>query len=126
MQVIYIAGPYRAATAEGVRLNIATARKVGTLAALKGWSPLIPHSNTGELDGVLPLDDDWWLAATLELMCRCDAVLLCPGWQLSEGTLAEIATAERMGLPVYYTDADLPEAAWRHGTNDNQAAGVAI
>lgn len=31
----------------------------------------------------------------------CDAVMLTPGWQKSGGTLAEIALAEKLGIPVF-------------------------
>ena len=31
----------------------------------------------------------------------CDAVMLTPGWQKSPGTLAEIAHAEKLGIPVF-------------------------
>jgi hypothetical protein len=34
-------------------------------------------------------------------MRRCDAVLLVPGWKLSEGTLGEIKEAKRLEIPVF-------------------------
>lgn len=112
LPVIYIAGPYRAATRAGIELNIQTARRVGALAALKGWSPIIPHANTGHLDEVLPdMPDQFWLDATLELMRRCDAVLLCPGWKNSSGTQAELFEARRLALPVFETESILPTAS---------------
>ena len=44
----------------------------------------------------------FWLAGTLELMRRCDAVLVLPGYSFSEGTKGEIAEADRLGLPVMF------------------------
>ena len=32
---------------------------------------------------------------------RCDCVVLCHGWQSSDGTLAEIKRAEALGIPVF-------------------------
>jgi len=115
MPVVYVAGPYRAETRAGVTLNIQTARAVGLAAIRKGWSPIIPHANTGDLDVIDPdIGDRFWLAATLELMTRCDAVLLCPGWERSAGTLAEIDAANQQGLPVYQSAYQLPSAEdWR-------------
>ena len=83
--------------------------------ARKGWSPIIPHANTGHLDLVAPdLQDSFWLEATMELMRRADAVLLCPGWENSEGTQAEVAEAARTGIPVIHSLHALPCADdWR-------------
>ena len=109
LPLIYIAGPYRAKTREGVALNIESARATAVEVARRGWFPAIPHTMTGGLELVLPeLDDAYWLEGTMELMRRCDAVVLCPGWERSRGTAAEIAEAERLGIPIYKTTADIP------------------
>ena len=105
MPAVYIAGPYRSHTQQGVDLHIQSARHVGLLACRKGWSVVIPHSNTSHLDLCAPdLGDAFWLAATMELMRRCDAVVLCPGWERSTGTMAEIEEAKRLGIPVFGSD----------------------
>lgn len=112
MPVAYVAGPYRSATREGVELNIQSARQVGLQVCRKGWSPIVPHTNTGHLDAVDPsIGDDFWLASTMELLRRCDAVVLCAGWQASSGTLAEINVAKSMDIPVYNSADDLPLAS---------------
>ena len=41
------------------------------------------------------------LAGTLELMRRCDAVVVIPGWEHSTGTKAEIDEAMRLEIPVF-------------------------
>ena len=123
MKVVYIAGPYRGRSRAEVELNIQVARKVGVMAARAGWSPLIPHANTGHLDEVAPdLSEEFWLEATLELMRRCDAVLLCPGWQVSTGTRAEIREAKALGLPVYESLDQLWEATFPANDNRQEAA----
>lgn len=100
--LVYVAGPYRAETREGVELHIQTARAVGLQVARKGWCPVIPHTMLAHLDAAAPsIADQFWLDATLELMRRCDAVLLLPGWTQSSGTRAEVAEAQRLGLPVF-------------------------
>lgn len=107
--LIYVAGPYRAKTREGVELNIQSARKVGSLACQKGWAALIPHTATGGLDLVLPdAGDEFWLAATMQMLRQCEAVVLCPGWSFSAGTLEEIEEAKRLGLPVFKSVDELP------------------
>ena len=59
---------------------------------------MCPHANTRFFDG--QLTDAFWLAGTLELLRRCDAVMLVEGWERSSGTLGEIAVAERT-MPVF-------------------------
>lgn len=111
MCTVYICGPYRNSTREGVQMNITSALQVAKLASLKGWAALCPHANSGHLDAIAPeLDDQFWLDATMELMRRCDAVVLCPGWQRSEGSKGEIAEAESLGIPIYWSENDLPYA----------------
>lgn len=115
MPVVYVAGPYRANSRAGVNLNIEAARQVGLHCCHKGWSPIIPHANTGGLDEVEPgITDEFWLDATMELMRRCDAVVLCPGFTRSRGTIAEMAEANRNMIPVFNSLDDLPTAEqWR-------------
>lgn len=110
--VCYIAGPYRAQTRAGIELNIQAARAVGLLCCRKGWSPVVPHANTGHLDAVDPsIGDEFWLASTKELLRRCDAVVLVPGWEQSQGTRDEIIEAEQRGIPVYRSEHLLPHSS---------------
>ena len=99
LPVIYIAGPYRAETPWRVLANVRAAQE----AALRVWKlggvALCPHSNTGLFDGECP--DDVWLLGDLELLRRCDAVLMIGGWQKSQGACAERQLAEDLGLPIF-------------------------
>lgn len=124
--LIYVAGKYRAATREAVAANIETARQVGIEAARLGWYPVIPHCNTAHMElETLEHCDQFWLAGTLELMTRCDAVVLVPGWETSEGTLGEIAKADQLQIPVYRTLDAMPSAvdfiAWLHALQARRA-----
>jgi hypothetical protein len=96
----YCAGPYRAATTWLVEQNIRAAEALGYRIAQLGAYPIIPHSNTrGFFESAA--GDDLWLAGTLELMRRCDCVVLLPTWRESSGARAEQAEAERLGLKVF-------------------------
>lgn len=69
--------------------------------------------------------DEQFLAGTLELMRRCDAVILVPGWSTSEGTKAEIAEAMRIGLPMFGMEGTVDDAlrrltAWAADDRDYQ------
>lgn len=106
MPIVYVAGPYRGLNHAAIELNIQSATAVGTEAIRKGWSPIIPHKNTAHLDQILNLPDQYWLDATMELMLRSDAVVLCPGYERSAGTAGEIREARLRGIPVF-TSVDL-------------------
>ncbi len=102
MQLIYIAGPYRAPDRAAIARNIAAARAEAVFAASRGWFPVCPHLNTAHMEDDLPhLGDDYWLRGTMRIMERCHAVLLVPGWQNSAGTLAEVSRARFISIPVF-------------------------
>jgi nucleoside 2-deoxyribosyltransferase len=101
VRCVYVAGRFRADTDEGVEANIARAEALGLEVAKLGASPVIPHANTRSLHH--HIDEKWMLEATLELMRRCDAVVLTEGWQESSGTRDEICEANWLGIPVFYT-----------------------
>lgn len=109
--LIYVAGRYRAATREAVAANIEAARQLGTQAARLGWYPVIPHANTAHMELELTHPDYFWLSGTLELMTRCDAVVLVDGWESSAGTLGEIAKADALRIPVFRGLHLLPSAS---------------
>ena len=100
--VVYIAGPYRAASTWKIECNIAQAKA----AALAVWQTeravaYCPHANTAHFDGEAP--DQVWLDGNLEILSRCDAVLLVGMWQESAGTLREVKLADEMSIPVFHT-----------------------
>lgn len=121
MKVVYIAGPFRSASthvpgeqnAFGVLQNIMRAMEL----ALEVWQTgkavaLCPHANTFCFQGAA--DDSVWLDGDLELMKRCDAVLMTPDWARSSGATKERDTAVAKGIPVFYSISTLKE--WLDGT----------
>lgn len=102
MKIVYIAGPYRGETAWKVAQNIRAAEMLGYQVASCGGMPLIPHANTAHFDG--EFTDEFWLDGTMELLRRCDAVVLDPRWMHSKGATAEAAEADRLGLPLFRSD----------------------
>jgi len=106
-RVAFTSGPYRARlSASGriwtVRRNIRQAE----IYALKYWnlgySVLCPHLNTAFFDGEAP--DNTWLAGDLAFIDRLDpatdVIVMMPGWQDSEGALAERRFAEARDIQV--------------------------
>jgi nucleoside 2-deoxyribosyltransferase len=111
MKIVYVAGPFRGATAWEVAENVRIAERAGLAVARVGFMPLIPHANTAHFHG--ECTDEFWLSGTMELMRRCDAVLVVYGWGSSAGTLAEMAEAERVGIPVFKNIDDLTRGLTR-------------
>jgi len=101
MRLIYCAGAFSAPTREGIDANIARAIDVGLEVAALGHMPIIPHANTGDPRFMAAQRHEFWIEGTLELMTRCDAVVLVPGHEESPGTRGEIAEARRLGIPVF-------------------------
>ena len=99
MNVVYIAGPFRAATPWGIKLNVDRAEALALEVWKLGAVALCPHAMTRHYQDAAP--DDVWLAGMLELLGRCDAVLLVEGWQRSTGALEERLRALDLGLPVF-------------------------
>lgn len=100
MIVVYIAGPFRGPDAYAVHLNCNKAEATAFAVWTSGMVALCPHNNTRHFDGALT--DKVWLDGDLELLSRCDALLVSPGWDKSRGALAEIAFAEGKDIPIFY------------------------
>ncbi len=110
MRLLYIAGPWRGETHREVELNINTAHTVGKVAAKRGWFPVMSHIEAANLGHISPDslgDDNFYLQGAIELMLRCDAVLLCPGWEDTNEIPSLVDIAERASLPVYHSTCDL-------------------
>ena len=114
--VVYIAGPFRGDSAYVVSVNVFAAESAAFAVAQAGAIPLCPHTLYRNFDGTIT--DQFWLNATMELMRRCDAVLMILGWRESQGARAEKLEAERLGKPVFET---LPEVkAWARAVRTSQ------
>lgn len=105
MKLCYLAGPYRSPDGIiGIRRNIWRAEEVAVQLWQAGLAVISPHKNTALLDGAGP--DDMWLKGDLEMIRRCDFIVVLPGWEKSHGTNTEIDFAHEHKIPVYYWDKD--------------------
>lgn len=108
MKLVYVAGPFRAPNSWEIEQNIRRAEALALEAWRAGAAVICPHANTRFFQGAAP--DEVWLEGDLEMLRRCDAILMTPDWQRSQGATVEHAEAIRAGLFVFYSVEDL--RAW--------------
>lgn len=99
MKVVYVAMRFTAPDEWTRAKYIRSAEITGFAVAEAGAMPLMPTSNTRSYAGTL--DEKFWYEGTLELLRRCDALILTPGWEGSKGVASEIEEAKRLHLPVF-------------------------
>ncbi len=92
--LVYIAGPFRAATPWGVESNVRIAEIVALEIAKLGHIPVCVHSMYRHFDKSLP--DEFWLEATIEILRACDAICMVGDWKKSVGAQAELDEAKRL------------------------------
>lgn len=101
--LIYIAGPFAAPTNYELQQNVARVEALGLQVAKLGALPVMPHCMNRNFFG--QLTEDFWLAGVMELLDRCDALVLTPGWQRSKGAVQENSRALDRGMPwLVYED----------------------
>ena len=107
MRAVYIAGPFRGVNAWTIEQNIHRAEALAAQVCRLGVLAVCPHTMFRNFQGLL--QDAFFLDATLELMRRCDAVVLTDDWEQSGGARCEVVEAGLQGLPVFYSLQELAE-----------------
>jgi hypothetical protein len=105
MRVIYLASAIRPKGDQTLRGNINYAKKIALELWAKGFAVFCPAANTDlphSKSLALGLPEQQWLDADLEILMRCDAVVVAPNWEQSIGVKGEIAFAEDNDIPVFY------------------------
>lgn len=96
--IVYIAGPYRG----DVDANIQRAREVAIEMWRMGYTVFCPHLNTAHFEIDCGVEDARYLQGDLEILARCDAMVLIHGWEKSSGAKDELAFARAKGILVWY------------------------
>lgn len=102
--LVYVAGPIRPKNGQTLEGNLQAAKDIALELWKDGLAVICPHANTD-----LPIsvadkacEEATWLNGDLEMVARCDAVVVCPGWETSSGTKGEIDFAKSREIPIYY------------------------
>jgi nucleoside 2-deoxyribosyltransferase len=110
--VVYVAGPFRGANSWEMEQNIRRAESLSLEVWRAGFASICPHTNTRFYQGAAP--DHVWLDGDLDILAKCDAMLMTIDWERSTGARAEHDFAKAHGIPVFYSLIELKE--WDHAT----------
>ena len=102
MRLIYVAGPYRAPTKQGIEANIYAAQYAAKELWKEGWAVICPHANSQGMDGIVP--EETFLEGDLEILRRCDAIYMMAGWEASAGATNELQEAIDSGLEIMFEE----------------------
>lgn len=97
--LIYIAGPYSASTEEGIQAHINEARAVAEKLALRGHHFICPHLNTAGMHK-LDVPIKFWYEMDIDILRRCDAILMMHGWNSSFSAAKELEIAGKLGIQI--------------------------
>lgn len=101
VKTIYICSPYRAITQEEAERNINYARELTRKVLRAGGIPITPHLYITQcLDDNILEERQQGLAAGIELLFKCDCVLLGAKYGISQGMNSEIKAAEKNGIKI--------------------------
>jgi hypothetical protein len=101
---VYVAGPYSSDNVLGVLSNIRKGNRWAYQLLHQGFAPFSPwldyHFVLEDHTNDLTVQD--FYEYSMEWLRVSQAVFVQGNWQQSKGTLAEIAEAERLNIPVFY------------------------
>jgi len=99
---VYVAGPYTPDDGrEETRLaNIRCASEAAQQLLKAGHTPFCPHTMTAGWEQTCDYDD--FLRLGMEWLAACDAILLLPGWEQSQGARREHEEAVTLGLLIVH------------------------
>lgn len=98
-QVVYLAGPLSNDIKDVQEWNVIFACNAAAGLRATGVTIISPHEMC--LHNPESLEYDGWIDHGLDLLLRCDALVLLPGWQASRGCRVEYEHAVEWDIPVY-------------------------
>jgi len=113
MKLAYVGGRYRGRTHNEIAENIHAARAVAVRLWEMDYAVICPHTNSAFMSGATK--EEAFLEGGLEMLRRCDLLVLTEGWEASEGTAIEIDEAKRIGIPVFSDIEFVPPAEVKQG-----------
>jgi len=97
--VVYISGKYTDADKDKEGNNIIRAALVAKKYWKKGFTVICPHTNTMYVSGV---DYEGFMAGDIEILSRCDVIVMMTNWKESKGAIREYNYAVKHNIPVIF------------------------
>lgn len=108
--IYYVCSPYRGKTPEQVQVHFDYAVQLTREMLLYGHCPITPHLYiTACVNDDEPDERKIGLEAALELLEKCDAVIVGQRYGISEGMATEIEKAKQLNIPVFYRDRNIAD-----------------
>ena len=103
MPVVYISGPYSSDSESVINENIRHA----TIAAAEAWrnglAAICPHKNTERFEKIVPeVTYQTYIDGDVEMVKRCDAIVMLPPWEKSKGSVIERKAAQDSAKLIFY------------------------
>lgn len=119
-KLVYIAGPYTAETHSLIEHNINVARTAAIWCAEHEIHYFCPHLNTAHFEFWAPkVSRYFYYEMDLNILRRCDAILLLANWETSIGSRVEQEVAELLDLRRFEWPADLTKLhKWAKENNE--------
>lgn len=109
MKTIYISGPMKNMTDGNMPAFDEAEKQLKQL----GFDVLNPHAISEIVNmrffemGKIPEYEDYLREDIIQMLSKCDKVLVLPGWRNSKGSKLEIANALACGLDVFFDISDV-------------------
>ncbi len=101
--VIYTAGPYSPnAYNPTIAGNIQRAKSVAVELWEMGYTVICPHLNTAHFERYIDLPPEIYIERDLEIVKRCDGIVMLPDWEHSRGAVQELMTAREHRLKILF------------------------
>lgn len=105
MKLVYICSPYRAEDKETLQRNIDYAKELTKESLLRGECPVAPHLYMTQcLDDNVDQERTIGLEAGIEILRKCDRVIVGMRYGISKGMKAEIKKAGQYAIQILFDD----------------------
>jgi hypothetical protein len=102
--LVYVSGKYSG----DIDANIEIAAQIAAQLWDEGHAVICPHMNTAHFENRCLATWENYIAGDLNMISRCDAMVMIPGWEDSKGAVVEKDYAEKLHIPIWYYP-DVPE-----------------